>query len=154
MADDAWTNTTLSTVDVIYTVVPKLANGCQGNPFTITLSINPQINIAVTTTPITCYGANDASITLNVTGGTGPYQAQWDNLATGFYQNNLAAGDYTILITDSVGCTKTIVVNIPEAPIFTINPVVVNISCYGANDGSINLNLVGGIAPINLIIVS
>ena len=150
IADDAWTNTTLSTVDVIYTVVPKLANGCQGNPFTITLSINPQINIAVTTTPITCYGANDASITLNVTGGTGPYQAQWDNLATGFYQDNLAAADYTILITDSVGCTKTIVVNIPEAPIFTINPVVVNISCYGANDGSINLNLIGGIAPINL----
>jgi gliding motility-associated-like protein len=87
---------------------------------------------------------------LSVTGGTGPYQAQWDNLATGFYQNNLAAADYTILVTDSVGCTKSIVVNIPEAPIFTINPVVVNISCYGANDGSINLNLVGGIAPINL----
>uniref|UniRef100_UPI00404915A1 PKD domain-containing protein n=1 Tax=Flavobacterium sp. TaxID=239 RepID=UPI00404915A1 len=64
--------------------------------------------------------------------------------------NNLAAGDYTILITDNIGCTKSIVVNIPEAPIFTINPVVVNISCFGANDGSINLNLVGGIAPINL----
>ena len=150
MADDAWTNITLLPVDVIYTVVPSLANGCKGNAFTITLSINPQINIGVTTTPITCYGANNASITLLVTGGTGPYQAQWDNLATGFYQNNLAAGDYTILITDSVDCTKSIVVNIPEAPIFTINPVVVNISCYGANDGSINLNLVGGIAPINL----
>ncbi|TAF08733.1 MAG: PKD domain-containing protein, partial [Flavobacteriia bacterium] len=150
IADDAWKNTTLAIVPVIYDITPVSADGCLGNTFTITLNVNPQINIGVTTTPITCYGANNASITLSVTGGTGPYQAQWDNLATGFYQNNLAAGDYTILITDSVGCTKSIVVNIPEAPIFTINPVVVNISCYGANDGSINLNLVGGIAPINL----
>jgi gliding motility-associated-like protein len=126
------------------------ANGGIKTVTGLTVSQPNDIVITATTTPITCYGANNASITLTITGGTGPYQAQWDNLATGFYQNNLAAGDYTILVTDSVGCTKSIVVSIPEAPIFTINPIVVNISCYGANDGSINLNLVGGIQPISL----
>ncbi|MFB0909916.1 MAG: SprB repeat-containing protein, partial [Flavobacterium sp.] len=58
--------------------------------------------------------------------------------------------DYLITVTDSNNCTKTLNVNIPEAPIFTINPVVKNISCFGDHNGSINLNLVGGIAPVKL----
>ena len=108
------------------------------------------IVITAVTTAITCYGANNASITLTVTGGTPQYQAQWSNLATGLYQNNLSAGDYTILITDANGCQKTIIVNIPQAPIFTVNPISTNISCFGAHDGSINLNLIGGISPLAL----
>jgi gliding motility-associated-like protein len=106
--------------------------------------------ITPTITEITCYGANNASISLAVTGGTAPYVANWSNLATGFFQNNLAAGSYTITITDANGCTKPITINIIEAPIFTINPVVTNISCFGANNGSINLNLIGGQAPVTL----
>jgi hypothetical protein len=42
LEDDAWTNTTGTTLDVIYTVVPNSANGCQGDPFTVTASINPE----------------------------------------------------------------------------------------------------------------
>ena len=108
------------------------------------------IVITAATTPITCYGANDASITLTVSGGTGPYTAQWDNLATGFFQDNLSAATYTILVTDSNNCTKPISVVIPEALLFTVNPIVKNVSCFGANDGSINLNFVGGIPAITL----
>ncbi|ESU27070.1 hypothetical protein FLJC2902T_22480 [Flavobacterium limnosediminis JC2902] len=134
----------------VYSLIVIDANGGRKTVSGLTVTQPADIVITATTTPITCYGANNASITLTVTGGTGPYQGQWANLATGLYQNNLAAGDYTILVTDSKGCTKTIVVNIPEAPIFTINPVVTNVSCHGANDGSINLNLIGGIPPLAL----
>jgi gliding motility-associated-like protein len=41
-------------------------------------------------------------------------------------------------------------VNIPEAPIFTIYPVVTNINCFGAHNGSVILNIVGGVAPVSL----
>jgi gliding motility-associated-like protein len=108
------------------------------------------IVVTAATTPITCYGANNASITLTVSGGTGPYTAQWDNLATGFFQDNLSAATYIILVTDTNNCTKSISVVIPEALLFTVNPIVKNISCFGSNDGSINLNFVGGIPAINL----
>jgi len=133
----------------IYNMVATDENGC-----TITLSVTitgqPEIIITPTTTPITCYGANNASITLAITGGNPPYTAAWSNLATGTFQDNLAAGNYVIIITDESGCQKSITVVIPEAPIFTVNPVVHNISCHGANDGSIALNLIGGIAPVTL----
>ena len=108
------------------------------------------IIITAITTPITCYGDNNASITLNVTGGTSPYTGSWNNLATGLYQNNLSAGTYTILVKDANNCPKSITIIIPEVPIFTVNPVVTNVSCFGANDGSINLNFLGGISPIVL----
>lgn len=140
----------MNPLNVIYTIVPVTNNGCLGNPFNITINVNPQINISTTTTPITCYGANNASITLNVTGGTGPYQATWNNLATGFYQNNLSAGTYLITITDARGCSKIETVVIQEAPVFMVNPIVSNVTCFGANNGSINLNLTGGIAPVTL----
>ena len=149
--DDVWENPTLLPLNVIYTIVPVSNDGCKGDAFTIAINVNPQINVVVATTPITCYGANNASITLTVTGGTSPYIATWNNLATGLFQNNLAAGTYVIQIKDARGCTKSVTVIIPEAPVFMVTPITTNISCYGAHDGSINLNLVGGIAPVSLI---
>jgi gliding motility-associated-like protein len=133
-----------------YTLTVTDASGCT-RIIAITLIQPSEIIIVPTTTPISCYGANDATLTLAITGGVGPYQAEWDNFASGTYQENLAAGTYGITVTDGNNCTKTINVVIPEAPIFTINPVHQNISCHGANDGSIVLNFVGGQAPITLI---
>jgi gliding motility-associated-like protein len=42
LIDDAWTNTTNAPVDVIYTIVPISAAACEGTPFTVTLTINPE----------------------------------------------------------------------------------------------------------------
>lgn len=116
----------------------------------VTLTQTPEIIITATTTPIVCYGDNDASINLVVSGGVAPYQISWNNLGSGTFQNNLSAGDYLITVTDALNCVKTLNVNIPEAPIFTVNPVVKNITCFGAKNGSITLNFVGGIAPVTL----
>lgn len=131
-----------------YSVLVTDANGGTKTVTGLVVSQPDDMVITPTITEITCYGANNASITVNVTGGTAPYQANWNNFATGFFQNNLAAGSYTITITDANGCVKPITVVIQEAPIFTINPVVTNISCFGANNGSIQLNLIGGQAPV------
>jgi len=133
-----------------YSVKITDANGGVKTLSGIVITQPNDILITAATTPITCYGANNASITLTVSGGTGPYQAQWDNLATGFYQNNLSAATYNIIVTDANNCSKSIAVIIPEALLFTVNPIVKNISCFGANDGSINLNFVGGIPAITL----
>ncbi|MBC7643238.1 MAG: gliding motility-associated C-terminal domain-containing protein, partial [Flavobacterium sp.] len=89
--------------------------------------------------------------TLTVSGGTSPYTAQWANFATGLFQGNLSAGNYPITITDAKNCIQNIVVNIPQAPLFDVNPIKNDVTCFGANNGSIALNFVGGIAPISLV---
>lgn len=133
----------------IYDLTVTDANGCVKN-LSVTITQSTEILIAYTTTPITCYGANNASLSVTLSGGNPPYQFQWNNLSTSLTQTNLAAGNYTITVTDAVGCVKVETIVIPEAPIFTVNPMVTQISCYGANNGSINLNLTGGIAPVAL----
>jgi len=41
-------------------------------------------------------------------------------------------------------------IEIFEAPLFDIDPEVTQISCFGENDGSINLNIAGGVEPITV----
>ncbi|GLB52333.1 hypothetical protein NBRC110019_13730 [Neptunitalea chrysea] len=133
-----------------YDLIGYDANGCQIN-LSVTLTQQPEIIITPSTTPISCYGADDATISLDITGGNPPYVVTWANFASGTYQDNLGADDYLITVTDASNCVQTITVTIPQAPIFDITPVVEQISCYGANDGSIALNLVGGQAPVTLV---
>ena len=132
-----------------YDLIVTDAHGCT-KMLSVTIIQNPEIIITAVTTPITCYGANNASIALTLSGGIPPYQATWSNLATGTFQDNLSAGTYIITITDGIGCQKPITIIIPEAPVFMVTPVVKNISCFGAHDGSINLNLAGGIPVVTL----
>ena len=56
-----------------------------------------------------------------------------------------------ITVTDASNCIKQITVVIPEAPVFMVTPLVNQITCHGAHNGSIALNLVGGIAPVTLV---
>ena len=55
----------------------------------------------------------------------------------------MEAGDYVVTAIDAFSCSRSIKVTIPEAPIFKITPVVKQISCFGAHDGSITLNYLG-----------
>lgn len=110
-----------------------------------------QLDATLTSTAISCYGANDASILLNISGGVTPYTFQWSNFGTGAFQNNLGPGVYTINITDAQGCSKTIQHTISDLPVFTIQPVINQITCFGAHNGSINLGLIGGQAPISIV---
>lgn len=134
----------------VYNLVVTDANLCVLS-LSATLTQSPEILISHTATAISCYGANDANMSVSLTGGVGPYTFTWSNLATTLNQTNLSAGDYTITVTDALGCVKSKTINIPEAPVFMVSPEVTQISCDGANDGSIQLNLTGGIAPVTLV---
>jgi gliding motility-associated-like protein len=118
----------------------------------VILTQTDEIIIDYTATEIECYGDNNASITINnISGGNAPYTITWSNLGSGMVQNNLSAGTYTITVTDDTNCIKEAVIIIDEAPIFSITPEVNQISCFGENDASITLNLVGGITPVTLV---
>lgn len=143
-------NSGLSTANAVYTVTPN-ANGCIGADFKLTVVVNSEIKVNVVTSSIKCSGANDASIALNITGGTAPYQTTWSNLGGGVSQDNLAAGEYQVSVTDSKNCIKNLTITIPEPPLFRIDTTVKEISCHGANNGSITVAIIGGQAPILLV---
>lgn len=131
-------------------------SGCT-DKLEVILKQNNELQLDYTKTEIACYNYTNASITITkISGGvpfaTGnPYLVSWSNLGTGLVQNNLSAGTYTITITDSLGCSKPFTIVIDNAPIFSINPDIKQISCFGEKDGHIKLNLIGGKEPVSLV---
>ncbi|KRD12687.1 hypothetical protein ASE21_01930 [Flavobacterium sp. Root901] len=140
----------------VYNLTVTDNSGCTDN-LQVTLLQNDEIKLDYTKTEIACYNYSDASITINkIIGGipftTGePYIVNWSNLGTGHIQNNLSAGTYIITIKDALSCTREFPIIIDNAPVFTINPDVKQISCFGEKDAHIRLNLVGGQKPVVLV---
>ena len=60
------------------------------------------------------------------------------------------AGSYKVTISDSNGCQEIREVEIENAELFDVNPTITPVSCFGANDGSIEMNF-SGVAPVSFI---
>jgi len=123
------------------------SNGCQINA-TYDITASPQIEITLSITDITCSGANDGAITADVIGGTGNFDFSWTG-PNGFTSTNqnissLAAGTYTLTATDDSGCSNTATADITESAILTLNTTFTDVTCAGANDGTIELTISGG----------
>ncbi|WP_291285572.1 PKD domain-containing protein [Flavobacterium sp.] len=131
-------------------------SGCT-DQLQVVLTQNTEIVFDYTKTEMTCFNSANASIVINnIKGGvpftTGdPYMIKWSNLGTGLVQNNLSPGTYIVTVTDALGCSKEATISIESAPVFSIKPDVKDVSCFGANDGYIHLNLLGGKAPLTLV---
>ncbi|WP_190304163.1 Ig-like domain-containing protein, partial [Paenimyroides baculatum] len=82
------------------------------------------------------------------TGGTIPYTYLWNTGATGATLSNLAAGTYSVTITDTNGCTGTESITITQpAVLIATNSAQTDVSWYGGNDGSATVSVAGGTAP-------
>ena len=101
-------------------------------------------------TDISCYGANDGALDLDVSGGQPPYTITWTFGSGKSSFDNLGPGDYTLTVADQSGCTRTQTITIEDAPIFKIEPEVKQISCFGKKDGSLKLNLEGGVGKYSI----
>ncbi|WP_417609372.1 HYR domain-containing protein [Owenweeksia hongkongensis] len=105
------------------------------------------IGISGTSTSSTCGGSNGA-LDINVSGGQSPYTFRWSNSATTEDIASIAAGNYTVTITDNLGCTNSKTFTVPGASSVTASTVVdSNISCNGLSDGGATASVSGGAAP-------
>ena len=134
----------------IYNLTVTDSVGC-GKTANIQITEPDPLVITTTVSQITCNGGNNGSINVTTSGGTLPHTVTWNTLALGNFQNNLSAGDYIITVTDKEGCHKSDTVKIIDPLSFSVNPVVKQISCNGANDGSIDLHFVGTLATTKLV---
>ena len=63
---------------------------------------------------VSCFGYEDGSIDLTVSGGTGVYTYNWSNGTTSEDLNDIGAGTYIVTVVDENGCSEEITVEITE----------------------------------------
>lgn len=108
------TNTTNSVQVVDFTITPS-ANGCPGNPVTVSVTVYPTMILTMVAKDVSCTGGNDGEIMLTVSGGKPPYQFTINDGAnyypavptnTSIYTfSNLLKGTYNVIVRDANGCT-------------------------------------------------
>ena len=99
---------------------------------------------------IQCNGAKTSTVAATVKGGKGPFRFQWsDPSINGEQANALAAGNYSLTVTDALGSQKTtqISLNQPEAIAIAVTRKY-GVTAETATDGLATVAVKGGAAPL------
>ncbi|MEI8054171.1 MAG: T9SS type A sorting domain-containing protein, partial [Bacteroidota bacterium] len=128
-----------------YSVVATDAKGCNVTK-SVTIAIPSSINLSATGTNPNCSGQN-GSIAFSATGGTGTLTYKVNNVTTTSPFAATTSGTYTILATDTKGCTSTkqVVIAIPTAIVLTATAASPKCS---VQSGSIVFSATGGTGSI------
>jgi len=128
------------------------ANGCTGT-LNVTVDEPADVDVAVTSVSeyggfnLSCETSEDGSADIAVSGGLAPYTYAWDNGSTDAMLSGVAAGTYSVIVTDANGCSGTSQVSL-EAPVgVSVDFRVEDASCFGDNDGAIFVSGIEGGTP-------
>ena len=131
-----------------YEVTVADANDCHA-PFSITISTPEELTATLSGTDAQCFGTTDGLIELIVSGGAPPYSYDWSDDTLDGQGGPIAvgAGVYSLTITDGNACTFTATTEIGEPPFLEASGISTMVSCYGGQDGVIDLSVIGGTKP-------
>jgi len=102
------------------------------------------------TTNVSCFGGNDGTATVSMSGAFPPYSYLWDVTAGNQTTNpatNLAAGTYSVNATDAYGCIMATSATITQPTLLTTTLTQNNTVCPSSCDGTATANPSGGTAP-------
>ncbi|MCB9335301.1 MAG: choice-of-anchor L domain-containing protein [Flavobacteriales bacterium] len=127
------------TVDLIVTD----DHGCTKDS-TFTIFEPAQFTYTTASQNANCNQPDGWAAIINFAGGTGNYTYQWDaNTANQITDTafNLTPGTYDVTVTDENMCDTVISVTVGNNPSFTTSITnIVNVTCFGGNDGEATAN--------------
>jgi uncharacterized repeat protein (TIGR01451 family) len=135
----------------IYTVTVTGANGCQDtDQVVVTQNIAPpSVEIGASATELTC-ALPTATLTANVTGGTGPYAYAWSTGETGESIVVDAPGTYSVTVTGANGCSGRDDITITQdisVPSVAIEATAEELTC-ALPTVTLTADVTGGVAPL------
>lgn len=140
-----------------YTLVAyayPLSIGCS-QVYTFTINEPADLDLSATITDALCYKTSTGSIDLTVTGGTPTYTYQWikgaSYISTDEDPSGLRAATYKVIVTDANMCTVEGQYVVEDPAFLNSSKVSTNISCFGENDGSVDLTVIGGTNPFTFL---
>ncbi|WP_160164094.1 T9SS type A sorting domain-containing protein [Nafulsella turpanensis] len=104
---------------------------------------------AITATQPKCAGSSNGAAQLEVSGGQTPFSFVWSNGATTEDLQNIAAGTYSVTVTDAKGETLSLETTLSSPEVLSLQSDVTSISCNGS--GSVTVSPAGGTAPYSYL---
>ncbi len=133
-----------------YTCTVTDAAGCS-NTYPITVNTTPGGTAAISSfANVKCHGASNGTATVTM-GGTvsPPFTYAWTPVSAGTSATavNLGPGTYSVVVTDSHGCTTSVSQAITEPPALTATQTFTNVGCFGGSTGTATTTAAGGTGP-------
>ncbi|MEO1216698.1 MAG: gliding motility-associated C-terminal domain-containing protein [Bacteroidota bacterium] len=132
--------------DGTYIVTVTDNRGCTATD-DVTLVEPALLEVVVTGTNVLCFGENTGQALASVTGGNVPYTYNWSNGASDSIAANLVAGNYSVDIVDSKGCTTAGDIVIAEPAEFVSTVVGTDVTCFGGSNGAAEVQATGETFP-------
>lgn len=129
-----------------YQVTVSDANGCEGTAEAI-VEQTFGFSLEIEGLDIACADQRNGRATAMLEGGMAPFLYNWNTGATGSSITGLAAGTYTLSVTDDIGCTAVDSVTILAPDTLQAIPIGKDITCFGAKDGAAGVEVSGGVMP-------
>ena len=85
------------------------------------------------------------TIALEPISGDAPYSVVWADGNTSFNYPATTSGDYIYAVIDANGCSVTDTITVEPFSTMSFDAAVTQIQCNGAQNGSINLSVMGGV---------
>jgi hypothetical protein len=130
-----------------YVLTLKDSKNCQKDTTIVVSQPSAALSLSSSVTSVGCFGANTGAVDLTVTGGTSTYTYLWSNAATTQDLTALAAGSYTVTVTDSKGCISTLNNVVTQPQKLAVTGVITDAVCApgrASNTGGIALTVTGG----------
>lgn len=127
------------------------ANGCDT---TVLFQINNRLPVAIVgqlvVSPL-CFGVDDGSIEIAISGGVAPFQANWSTGQTGTALTGLGPGNFEVDVTDANGCTALAQFSLAQ-PIELVISVTdqTDVTCFGLANGTATVAVSGGAGALNI----
>lgn len=93
---------------------------------------------------ILCFNDQDGELEAIPSGGNGGFSFEWSNGEISAINQPLDIGTYTVTITDQLGCTSEGSITLTQPDELMIELIKTDVSCIASNDGSIQVNALGG----------
>ena len=142
--------------NITFYAASMIANGANGNSGDQLVTTNVSGTLEVTIIPleisllsktdITCFGNNDGSAEVEVSGGEMPYSYEWSNGETSNPATMLVPGMNSVTVTDNLGSTIDLNLEILEPEeLLIVNDEAVSNTCENSENGYITVEIEGGI---------
>ena len=119
--------------------------------FCLPLLLSAQINVTVTATRVSCFGATDGQATATPSDGWFPYFYAWSNGGTTQTIHNLGLGTYTVTVTDIDQNTKSATGTVTSPNNIALNMQSAAQFCSIAPDGIAKCIASGGTSPYSYL---